>query len=54
MRLSGRRNDYADWNRQRERDWELNRALRAMRNAALFLLFSIVVLCVAFAQAWNR
>ncbi len=54
MRLSRRWNYDAEWNRQRERDWELNRALRAMRNASLFLLFSIVVLCLAFAQAWNR
>jgi hypothetical protein len=54
MRLSGRRNYYAEWNRQRERDWELNRALRALRNAALFLLFGFVVLVLAFANAWTR
>ena len=54
MRLSRRRNYYAEWNRQRERDWELHRALRALRNALLFLLFSFVVLALAFANAWTR
>ena len=54
MRQPKRRNYNAEWNVQRERDWELNRALRAMRNALLFLLFSSVVLSLAFASAWIR
>ena len=54
MRLSRRWNYDAEWNRQRERDWELNRALRAMRNAFLFLLVSVVVLTVAFVTAWTK
>jgi hypothetical protein len=42
-----------NWSRQRERDWELNRALRALRNALLFLLFSFAVLALGFFRAWT-
>lgn len=49
-----RRRDFdAELNRQRERDWELNRALRALRNALLFLLISFAVLALAFVRAWT-
>ena len=54
MRLLKRRNYNAEWSRQRERDWELNRALRVLRNALLFLLISFAVLTLAFARAWTR
>jgi len=49
-----RRRDFdAELNRQRERDWELNRALRALRNALIFLLISFAVLALAFVRAWT-
>ena len=49
-----KRNLDAEWNLQREQDWELSRALRALRNAALFMLFGLVVFVMAFAIAWTK
>ncbi len=54
MWFTRRRSFDAEWSRQRERDWELNRALRALRNALLFLLFSFAVLALGFFRAWTR
>jgi hypothetical protein len=54
MWFTRRRSFDADWSRQRERDWELNRALRALRNALLFLLFSFAVLALGFFRAWTK
>lgn len=53
MRLI-RWNPHAEWDLQRERDWERARALRVMRNAFLFLLFGSAILALAFATAWNQ
>ncbi len=53
MRIMQRNLD-AEWDPQRERDWERARALRAMRNAFLFLLFGFAVLALAFARAWDQ
>jgi len=53
MWLMRRRDFDAELNRQRERDWELNKALRALRNALLFLLISFAVLALAFVRAWT-
>jgi hypothetical protein len=49
-----KRNLDAEWNLQRERNWERSRALRAMRDALWFLLFSSAVLAMAFARAWTN
>ncbi len=49
-----RRNLDAEWNLQRERDWERARALRSLRNALFFLLVSSVVFAAAFATAWTK
>lgn len=51
---SKKRNLSAEWNLRREQEWELGRALRALRNALLFLLFSLAVLAAAFANAWTK
>jgi hypothetical protein len=49
-----KRNLSADWNLRREQEWELGRALRALRNAALFLLFVLAVIGPAFYRAWTK
>lgn len=51
---STKRNLSAKWNLRREQEWELGRALRTLRNALLFLLFSSAVLAAAFANAWIK
>lgn len=49
-----KRNLSADWNPERERDWEWGRAVRALRNAVFFLVFGLVLLAGAFANAWSK
>lgn len=44
----------AEWNLRREKDWEWARARRAFWNAVLFLLFGLVGLAAAFANAWTK
>lgn len=44
----------AEWNRRREREYERNRALQALRSALFFLLVSFVMLSIAFGKAWNQ
>jgi hypothetical protein len=51
---SYKRNLSAEWNLRREEDLELGRALRALRNAALFLLFTLAVMGAAIYLAWTN
>jgi hypothetical protein len=53
MRLMRKRRHRADWNHQRERDYERNRAMNVLRNSLLFLFLGFAVLAVAFARAWT-
>ncbi len=48
-----KRNFGADWSLRREEYWEWARAVRAFRNALLFLLFSLV-LAAAFTNASTK
>lgn len=48
------RNDYVEWNRRRRREYEKDRALQALSNAAFFLVMAVVILGLAFGIAWNR
>jgi ABC-type lipoprotein release transport system permease subunit len=49
-----RRNDSVEWNRRRERNYERERALQALRSAMFFLLVSFVILSITFGIAWNQ
>lgn len=51
---SKKRNLRAEWNLRREEEWELGRALRAFRNAALILVLAFVVMGTAMYRARTK
>jgi hypothetical protein len=42
------------WNHRRLRNYEWERAMQALRNAALILVLGFMVLGFAFGNAWNQ
>ena len=48
------REHHVDGNHRRARNFERDRALQALRNAALILVFGFVMLGLAFASAWQQ
>jgi hypothetical protein len=52
MRL--RKQTDGGWNHRRLRNYEWERAMQALRNAALILVLGFVVLGFAFGNAWNH
>lgn len=54
MRLPFTRRRRVDRNQRRERNYEWERAVQALRSALVFLFLSFVILGLAFARAWNH
>jgi hypothetical protein len=49
-----RRKHRAEWDHRRARNYERDRALQALRNAAFILVAGFLALGLAFANAWNQ
>lgn len=49
-----RRQTDGGWNHRRLRNYEWERAMQALRNAALILVMVSVALSYAFGIAWNQ
>ena len=54
MRLPFTRRHRVDRNYRHARNYEWERAVQALRSALVFLFLSFVILCLAFARAWNQ
>ena len=52
--MKQRRRKQSAENRRRERAYERDRALQALRNAAFILIAGFLALGLAFANAWNQ
>jgi hypothetical protein len=52
--MTTRRKHRAERNHRRNKNYKLDRALQALRNAAFILVFGFLALGLAFANAWSK